>query len=171
MKTAIPEFEHPDSTSPEFAHESMLMTDEKRLCVLALSVFRSRLSDISIRDHVMLIWCVLGGRSLRAHGGNAYFYQQGLGAWETFMGLFPDYVLKIVKQDLLQVEGLFRAFDGDVPRTEAGLLAEIRRVFMIKGINTSADTKKTLDQLTDNAIFQKGNNLLRRSQGKGGGDA
>ena len=30
VKTAIPEFEHPDSTSPEFAHESMLMTDEKK---------------------------------------------------------------------------------------------------------------------------------------------
>ena len=164
VELVLPEFEHPEKATTTV---DMLMTDQKRLCVLALSLYRSRLSDISIRDHVLLIWCILGGKVLRAHDGNAFFYQERLGAWESFMGLFPDYVFNIAKRDLLQVEGLFRAFHGEVPRTEEGLLKEIRRIFLVNGIDTPENIQKTMDGFVDNAIFQKGNSLLKSTQGKG----
>ena len=76
----------------------MNMTDQKRLTVLALALFRVRLSDVSMRDHFLLIWCILGGRYLRAHDGNAYFYNAHLGCLEMFNGLFPDYVYDVAKQ-------------------------------------------------------------------------
>ena len=66
-----------------------MMSDGKRLCVLALSVFRSRLSDISIRDHVMLLWVILGGRVLRSHGGNAFFLPAQVGCMGNLHGLVP----------------------------------------------------------------------------------
>ena len=98
-----------------------------------------------------------------------FFASTSLGAWGTFMGLFPDYVFKIVKEDLLQVEGLVRAFDGEVPRTEEALLEEIKRIFMVKGITSKVNIDKTLAELIDNSISIKGNSLLRQAQGKGKG--
>ena len=70
----------------------------------------------------------------------------------------------IVKRDLLQVEGLLREFQGEVPRTEEGLLKEIRRVFLVNGIDTKENIQKTMDGFVDNAIFQKGNSLLKANQ-------
>ena len=51
--------------------------DMLRLAVGALSVYRLRLWDMHIREHVLLLWIVEGGEHMRCHGGNLYFYQHG----------------------------------------------------------------------------------------------
>ena len=93
---------------------------------------------------MVMMWVILGGRCIRAHNGNAYFYQNSIGAWETFIGLFPDYIFSVVKETLLQVEGLFRAFEGDVPRSEKDLLKAIQEVFQKKGDLTSDEKSNSL---------------------------
>ena len=47
-----------------------------RLAAAALSVYRSRLSNMFIGDHVSLLWIMEGEIHLRAHAGICYMYQQ-----------------------------------------------------------------------------------------------
>ncbi|CAE7704017.1 unnamed protein product, partial [Symbiodinium necroappetens] len=62
--------------------------DMLRLAVGALSVYRLRLWDMHIREHVLLLWIVEGGEHMRCHGGNLYFYQHG--AFTVHRGLDND---------------------------------------------------------------------------------
>ena len=40
-----------------------------RLAAAALAIYRMRLVDMFIREHVLLVWIIEGGRLMRAHGG------------------------------------------------------------------------------------------------------
>ncbi len=52
------------------------------MIVAALAVYRMRMSDITMRDHIILLWVVHGDRFLRSHDGNAFFYNAKLGNWD-----------------------------------------------------------------------------------------
>ena len=82
------------------------------MAVAALALYRMRLADISMRDHIFILWVVLGDRHLRAHDGNAYFYNAKLGCWEMYNGLFPDYIYGEIKTFLLELESAFRDIEG-----------------------------------------------------------
>ena len=82
-------------------------------------------------------------------------YNRHLGTWEALNGLFPDYIYEVVKETLLQVEGLFRCFEGDLHRSELDLLHEIKRVFESKGIDTNAQIRSSLGEFIDNSIFKR----------------
>jgi len=62
----------------------------KRIVVGALVLYRMRLSDISIREHVHLLWIICGDTQLRCHDGVVFYYEAALGCWETFGGLLPQ---------------------------------------------------------------------------------
>ncbi len=56
-----------------------------RLATAALSIYRMRLVDLFIREHVLLLWIIEGGTYMRVHGGICYFY--GLhGSFEAYKG-------------------------------------------------------------------------------------
>lgn len=63
-----------------------------RLAVAALTIYRMRLVDVSLRDHVRLLWVFLGGYALRAHTGQAFFFNALLGSWHVFAGILPQSV-------------------------------------------------------------------------------
>jgi len=54
-------------------------SDLQRLAVGALVFYRMRLCDISLREHIHILWVICGDRSLRAHNGQAYHYEATLG--------------------------------------------------------------------------------------------
>jgi len=70
-----------------FPAESDMM---KRIVVGALALYRMRLSDISLREHVHLLWIICGERQLRCHDGVVFYYEAALGYWEQFGGLLPQ---------------------------------------------------------------------------------
>ena len=73
------------------------------IATAALCLYRLRLSDISMSEHVLLIWITLGNVWIRCHEKAPYFYQAELGAWERYQGVFPDFVYIALKEILLQV--------------------------------------------------------------------
>ena len=81
--------------------------DMLRLAVGALSVYRLRLWDMHIREHVLLLWIVEGGEHMRCHGGNLYFYQHG--AFTVHRGIPPQATLARCKKFVLVLEGFFRS--------------------------------------------------------------
>ena len=54
-----------------------LPDDIVRLINGATAVYRMRLSDMHIREQVLLLWIVEGGDHMRCHSGNLYFYASG----------------------------------------------------------------------------------------------
>ena len=106
-------------------HKPMFTDDQRRLAIAVLALFRRRLADISMRDHVLLLWTLLGDRYLRAHDGICHYYDNSLGTWSPFNGLLPDYISGEIKSMLLHVEGLLRDFAGEVKREELGVLNAI----------------------------------------------
>ena len=46
----------------------------RRLAVAALMIYRMRLGDVFLREHVMMMWFIFGEDTLRAHNGTGYYY-------------------------------------------------------------------------------------------------
>ena len=63
----------------------------QRLAVGALVFYRMRLCDISLREHVHILWVICGDISLRAHNGMAYHYESTLGCRCIRNDLFVNY--------------------------------------------------------------------------------
>ena len=74
------------------------------LFVAALVVYRMRLVDMFIREHVHLVWVMEGDRFLRVHNGMAYFYHDD-GAFQPHKGVPPEATFGRVKRFLLRLEG------------------------------------------------------------------
>lgn len=69
----------------------------------------------------------------------------------------------MIRTFLILLEGLFRSLKAPVARTQQGLLAAIK-----KSLAEHESTNAAIESFTDNAIFNKGNGLLK-SGGKGAG--
>ncbi len=63
-------------------------SNEKLVCLAtaALAIYRMRLVDLFIREHVLLLWIIEGQTYMRVHGGVCYFYG-GHGSFQTYKGL------------------------------------------------------------------------------------
>lgn len=126
------------------------------LGVAALSVYRLRLLDMSLREHVMLLQIVEGGCRLRAHDGVCYFYRNG--AWQPFRGVMPEATLNRVKKFMLTLEGLFRSMQRNSPRTDSAVLDAIATLLT----NHPDDLLQHLEWLSVSAPVER-----RRSRGPG----
>jgi len=85
---------------------------ETRLVCAALAMYRTRLIDLFMREHVLMVWIMEGGRYLRVHNGLCYFYNVD-GAFQVLRGVPPESTFGRVKQFLLEVEGMFRLLPKD----------------------------------------------------------
>ena len=119
--------------------------------------------------HVTLLWVCLGHNYLRAHQGSIWFYNKVLGSFEPYNGILPDYLHAELRQILLQIEGLFRSFDGDVPRTQEGILRAIAQTYQKHSAADPFSSKKILAELVANAVFNKGDAKLKQAKTKGKG--
>ena len=127
----------------------------------ALMLYRSRQSDVSLLQHVQLLWVLLGGRELRAHSGRAYFYDHSLGHFEGFDGLMPPTVLAAAGNAMLNLEGLFRSFKAPVARKDADVLNAIDSSIKEALAQNNNDLPSAMLTFHDNCMFNKGNNLLK----------
>ncbi|CAE7461722.1 unnamed protein product [Symbiodinium sp. CCMP2592] len=88
----------------------------------ALAVHRLRLLDVSRREEVLFLELVEGsGRHVRAHGGQCFFYSEH-GHWNAYKGVIPEGTLARCKKFLVQLEGLYASFHGNVFRDHDGIL-------------------------------------------------
>ena len=138
----------------------------QRLAVGALAMYRLRLSDMFMREQVLLLWIIEGGDYIRAHGGSCFMYHDD-GAFQTYKGIPPESTFGRVKEFLLRLEGLFRLLPKDTKRADIELLREIQSL---------RDAHVTLDQLLlaceeASIVYAGGRGRPRRAKGvgKGGG--
>lgn len=95
-----------------------------RITAGILAVYRMRLIDITMREHILLLWIMCGQHMLRSHDGSCFFYKF-IGHFTIYEGMLPPSIFAYVKQFLLTTEGCFRAMQGNVPRTDEGILAAV----------------------------------------------
>ena len=105
--------------------------DLVRLCAGAMTVYRTRYSDILVHDFVSLLWIIEGERYLRAHRGVCYVYHEH-GAFRAYTGAPPESTFFRIKKFLLDLEGMFRLMRSNIERSDAALLADLgpRRLLM-----------------------------------------
>ena len=132
----------------------------RHLAAAALGVYRTRISDLFVRDYVALLWVIEGDRFLRAHGGVCYLYHEH-GAFQAFVGVPPESTFARLKPFLLQLEGIFRLMRPGVERNDAALLGEIERLFQEHNHET-----EFLNHCLDEAIMSGGKKTERRSFGR-----
>ncbi|CAK0822133.1 unnamed protein product, partial [Prorocentrum cordatum] len=133
----------------------------KRIALGALAMYRCRLSDIYVREYVMMMHIILGGDYLVAHDGVMYFCNGNIRFFEKYEGLMPEIVYAALKEYLLTLEGLFRSFTGEVRRDDESVMVAIEGSLEKSGPEAS----KAFAAWRDNAIFNKGG----KGSGKGGG--
>ena len=114
-------------------HISKLRTDVKaklgdypevlKVAVVLLMTYRLRLLDMSMLQHVAIIYAIEGGDWMRSHNGTLYLYANG--AWRPFTGVFPVSTLSRVRRALLRAEGLLKVL-GNPPRTADGVLLAVQ---------------------------------------------
>jgi hypothetical protein len=121
-----------------------------RIACAALSMYRMRLVDLFMREHVLLLWIIEGHRHLRVHDGVCFMYND-CGAFETYKGVPPEPVFTRVKQFLLILEGLFRLLPRDVKRGDDTMLAAIA-----KSMAEHSTVDAYFAAATDASIFCKG---------------
>jgi len=130
----------------------------------ALAVYRMRMIDMFMREHVLLLYIMEGSRYMRVHRGVAYFYHED-GAFQPFKGVPPEATFGRVKEYLLRLEGLFRLLPAGVRREDDTLLAAIDRC-----VRQSAGVNEYLKHCVDAAIFQVGGQA-RRNRRRDAGSA
>ena len=105
--------------------------DLKQIAVGALSVYRYRLIDITMREHAHLLYIVEGHQRLRAHRGTCFVYKDG--AFTPFTGVAPQGLLGRVKEFILRLEGLFRSIDVETDRNDEALLIAVNKAVLAYG--------------------------------------
>eukprot|EP00973_Karenia_brevis_P023947 3301680-Karenia_brevis.AAC.1 len=97
----------------------------RKLATAALIICRLKLTEITLREHVQLVWIILGDRLIRAHEGCVYYYDEELRAWQLYVGMLPESVFDECRGFMMKLEGLFRSLEGNVQRGDASLLEAI----------------------------------------------
>ena len=116
--------------------------DAVKVGVVLSLVHRCRLVDISMKEYVHILYCIEGGRYMRAHNGTLFLYDNG--AYKPFVGIFSVSTLTRVRKVLLRVEGLLRLLGRHVSRTQTSVLnAALDR------LRTSANNEVWLRQIED----------------------
>jgi len=103
----------------------------QRIAVGALTVYNYRLIDLTMREHVHLLYIIEGEQYLRAHAGQCYMYRNG--AFTQFNGVPSQTMLARIKKFFLELEGLFRCIHKDTERTDDELLAAIDKAIDLYG--------------------------------------
>ena len=97
-----------------------------RLVTGAVTVYRLRLTDLHLRELVMLLWIIEGERHMRCHGGNLYFFN--IGAFALHKGVPPQGTLARCKRFFMQLEGLFRLLGAARLTTDDDVLNNIQQL-------------------------------------------
>lgn len=121
-----------------------------RLAAGALHCYKKRLTDLSERDHVHLLWVLCGEDLLRSHGGVVYVYDPVYGQWAMYEGLVSQHVLESVKQAGLVLEGLFRCLPPGVHRDDDALLRAVDR------LSANVSFKEFCHECTMASVWNKG---------------
>ena len=129
-----------------------------RLAAGALEIYRSRYTDVFVRDFVALIWVMIGEEYLRAHNGVCFLYHDH-GAFEPYTGIPPESIFALVKSYLQRLEGLFRLLPSTIHRTDESLLDNIQALLQQR--NT---VEELFNDCADAAVMCLGNS--KRSAGR-----
>ncbi|CAE7209382.1 unnamed protein product, partial [Symbiodinium microadriaticum] len=132
--------------------------DMVRLAASAINVYRTRLTDIFVRDFVSLIWIIEGGRYIRAHRGVCYLYHTD-GAFDPYNGVPPESTFFRLKKSLLRLEGLFRRMSPATDRSDAAIHREIVRL-----LSECNNVREFLESCEDTAVMADTTAMRRRGR-------
>ena len=107
-----------------------------RVTVGAVAVYGLRLTDIHLRELIMILWIVDGESHMRCQHGNIYFFHNG--AFTVHRGVPPQGALARCKNFFLRLEGLFRLMGSPRLLTDGDVLDHVHRLFVAQ--NSSAQS-------------------------------
>ena len=110
------------------AHYPRFSKHMVRVATAAVAIFCTRTSDMSMREHALMLWIVEGADFLRFHDGDCYMLH---GAFQRYKGVPTD--SSRLCNFLLQLEGLFRRLPADTPREQPSLLQAINQQWQAAG--------------------------------------
>ena len=117
-----------------------------RVVTGAITVYRLRLTDLHLRELVVLLWIIEGEQFMRCHDGNLYFFH--LGAFALHKGVPPQGTLARCKRFFVQLEGLFRQMGGAKLTTDEDVLNVVQD--LLEAVNNSA--RQLLNECEDAAF-------------------
>lgn len=132
-----------------------------RLCTAAVSIFCMRISDMSIREHALMLWIVEGGDFLRFHEGDCYMLHPS-GAFQRYKGVPAD--SSRLCHFFLELEGVFRRLPQDTLREEQSLLQAISQQWQAAG----EDDLRFGERCVRAAVSNVGEPLLKQRGGEDG---
>ena len=121
-------------------------SEVQHLAAAGVALYKTRLSDIGIREQVFLLHLIDGGRQIRAHNGSIFMYQDG--AWQLFNGVVPEWLPLRFRRFLLRLEGMFLALaeKNDRLESERELLAAVAAAVGEMGELTTLEILESLEQ-------------------------
>ncbi len=135
-----------------------------RLASAALALYKLRLVDMFMREHVLLLWIIEGDEYLRVHNGVCYMYDEA-GAFQAYKGVPPESTFERVKEFLLHLEGLFRTLPRNTPRNDDDVLNAIQATMV-----QYASLDEYLRRCNDAALFCLGSKKKRSEADREGDD-
>ena len=129
----------------------------RRLVVAALCVHQLRLTDISMRDKVAIVYHSCGDE-VRAHTGRMYCFACETGHLKPYSGLVSDTILQDIQDFLLTLEGLFRCMGGagHVARNHVAVLKECHRLLTHQFKRCGRDWSKVAQSLKKASLHNEG---------------
>ena len=119
----------------------------RRLVATACVLPRVRLADAYVREHILFIWLMQGGRYIRSHSGQCYLYHEA-GAFQVYRGCPHEQTVARLKEFLLQLEGFLRELPTDVRPDLPSLAGAAQRMMEVHG----GDVDRFLDALCDAGV-------------------
>ena len=131
--------------------------NQVRLGAAAVHLYNRRLSDLSERDYVHILWMCAGEHLVRVHEGEQLFvYQAAFGYWRAFEGLPPPHLFEVIRQFFVMLEGTFRNFKGHIRRDDKAVLRAMDNVMQGKSVH------ELLSLCESACAWNKGNHLLKK---------
>ena len=131
-----------------------------RVAIATLVVYITRITDMVLREHVMLIWIIEGETFMRAHKGTCYIYEAA-GAFVPYRGIPPKGTFHRVKNFLLELEGIFRLLPLNVRRENQAIIAAMGQL-----LREHENEAALLNACKDASILHGGERRIQKG-GKG----
>ena len=122
------------NTTDHLAEISGMEESLVRVVTGAITVYRLRLTDLHLRELVVLLWIKEGEQFLRCLDGNLHFFV--LGACALHKGVPPQGTLARCKRLFLQLEGLFRLMGNAKLTSDDDVLVVVQN--LLETMNNSA---------------------------------
>lgn len=104
-------------------------SDFKRVVLCAMLLYKRRLRDTGLHEHVETLHALCWGKHIKAHNGVAFIHKDG--AWRKYSGVVSEGLLYNLRSQLQALQGIFACLSekGSTASTDAALLGDLSTIY------------------------------------------